>query len=260
MKQIKLKSIFESHESKLSEKLAGLSLPKDSTLVHKIVTDFLSNLFENEGTYRQNLTESEDFLLQSILRLLQAQQDIATNFAKTAAKVCLKDKGSTQDKNAGSLNPYMAVAGAGVGALAGGLVGTWWAIAGGIAGTALVIYYSSKKEGKRTTPTTSIKEETSTIDVTIFLQIIENICHSIDDVIETYRIQIKRLQNVYEHQETPNLLDSYSSLMEQIANVLSVTNSIKEKVPSKLLNAVEMMEESLENYNLKYENGRIIID
>lgn len=262
METVTLKSIFESNKEELSSKLATLSLPKDSELIQKTVTNFLGNLFENEGSYRQNLTESEDYLLQSILRLFQAQQDIATNFAKSTRKENTKDPNSTQKQKVEPLNPYIAVAGAGIGALAGGLVGTWWAVAGGIAGTALVIYYSTKKggESKSSNKFPPKEESASTIDVAVFLTIVENICQSIDDVITTYRIQVKRLQNVYEQREKPNLLRDYSVLMEQIANVCSVTNSIKETVPSKLSNAIEMLEESLGNYNLKFENGKIIND
>ncbi len=262
METLTLKSIFESNKEELSSKLATLSLPKDSELIQKTVTDFLGNLFENEGSYRQNLTESEDYLLQSILRLLQAQQEIATNFAKSAKKENFQAANCTQKQEGEPLNPYVAVAGAGVGALAGGLIGTWWAVAGGIAGTALVVYYASKKgERKISTPSSQKeKDNASTIDVVVFLKIVENICESIDDVITTYRIQVKRLQNVYEQREKPSLLRDYSVLMEQIANVCSVTNSIKETVPSKLSNAIEMLEDSLGNYNLKYENGKIIND
>lgn len=260
METVTLKSIFESNKEELSSKLAKLSLPKDSELIQQTVTDFLGNLFENEGLYRQNLTESEDYLLQSILRLLQAQQDIATNFAKSAEKENSRGINMTQKHEVEPLSPYVAAAGAGVGALAGGLIGTWWAVAGGIAGTALVVYYASNGRKKTISNTQKDKGISSTIDVAVFLTIVEKICQSIDDVITTYRIQVKRLQNVYEQREKPNLLNDYSTLMEQIANVCSVTHSIKETVPSKLLNAIEIMKESLENYNLRYENGKIIND
>ena len=66
METLTLKSIFESNKEELSSKLEKLSLPKDSELVQKTVADFLGDLFESEGLYRQNLTESEDYLLQSI--------------------------------------------------------------------------------------------------------------------------------------------------------------------------------------------------
>ena len=121
--------------------------------------------------------------------------------------------------------------------------------------------YSKKGECKKSSSSSQKeKDNASTIDVVVFLKIVENICESIDGVITTYRIQVKRLQNVYEQREKPSLLRDYSVLMEQIANVCSVTNSIKETVPSKLSNAIEMLEESLGNYNLKYENGKIIND
>jgi len=72
-----LKSVFTASKQELLDNLKGLSLPKDSSKIEKIVTDYLSGLFENEGGFRQTLTEAEDFVLQSVLRLLQSQQDIA---------------------------------------------------------------------------------------------------------------------------------------------------------------------------------------
>ena len=70
---VTLKSIFVSNKEELSAKLEGLSLPKDSQKVQEVVMDFLDNMFENDGQFRQTLTESEDFLLQASIRLLQAQ-------------------------------------------------------------------------------------------------------------------------------------------------------------------------------------------
>lgn len=89
---VTLKTIFASSKDKMSAKLSGLSLPKDSQQVQEIVTDFLNDMFENEGQFRQNLTESEDYLLQASLRLLQTHQNIALEFAK-ASKNALSPMG-----------------------------------------------------------------------------------------------------------------------------------------------------------------------
>ena len=57
-KNISCKSIFAIRKDDLSQKLNGLTLPKDAQRVEMVVTDFLNNLFETEGDYRQHLTQS----------------------------------------------------------------------------------------------------------------------------------------------------------------------------------------------------------
>ncbi len=260
---VTLKTIFASSKDKLSAKLSGLSLPKDSQQVQEIVTDFLNDMFENEGQFRQNLTESEDYLLQASLRLLQTHQNIALEFAK-ASKNALSPNGtrksvpSSQDGKAPSI--YMSAAGAGVGALAGGIIGTWGAIAGAIAGTALVIYCSTRTTCKQ--PSSDNGEMATipspSINVSTFCGIVESICDSIDGVIDTYRVQVKRIVNSYEQREVPSLQNTYSLLTEQIANVIKATKDDNVEIPSKLKNAISILEETLENYDLKYVNGKIV--
>lgn len=254
---ITLKSVFSSTKEELAQKLSNLSLPKDATKVQGILTDHLSALFENENGYRQNLTESEDYILQSVLRLLNSQQNIAKAIAESARTTIPQNSQSSKKQN--TPNPYAAVAGAGVGAVAGGLLSTWAAVAGAIAGTALVLYFSAKPITKQSPASSEDQQKlpVPTIDVNVFTNIVESICESIDGVIDTYRIQVKRVANVYEQREKPSLTSDYSALLEQITNVYNVCTST-EGVPAKVKNAVEMLAESLENYNLKIENGKIV--
>lgn len=249
--------LFESNKTELQQALTGMALPKDSVEVQRILTDYLGALFENENGYRQNLTESEDYILQAVLRLLNSQQNIAKEIAKSAKPIVVQESRTTKQSN--STNPYATIAGAGVGAVAGGLISSWAAVAGAIAGTALVLYFSAKPVSKTKTasPDTHTMLPESTIDVTVFTNIVESICESIDGVIDTYRTQVKRVANVYEQREKPTLTSDYSSLLEQIANVYNVC-STTEGVPAKVKNAVDMLAESLENYNLKIENGKIV--
>ncbi|MBQ0052989.1 MAG: hypothetical protein KBS89_00855 [Bacteroidales bacterium] len=252
-----LKSVFAKGKDRLDDSLKGLSLPKDSIKVQSILTDYLSALFDNENGYRQNLTESEDYIFQAVIRLLNSQQNIAKEIAKFAKPIVTQD--AKVKKQSKATNPYVTIAGAGVGAIVGGIIGSWAAVAGAIAGTALVLYFSAKPVSKTTTISTDAqtKLHESTIDVTVFSNIVESICESIDGVIDTFRTQIKRVANVYEQREKPTLTSDYSTLLEQIANVYNVC-STTEGVPAKVKNAVDMLAESLENYNLKIVNGKII--
>lgn len=259
---VTLKSIFVSNKEELSAKLDGLCLPKDSQQVQKVVTDYLDNMFENDGQFRQTLTESEDFLLQASLRLLQAQQNIALEFAK-ASKDGIRQHGTcrniAQSQKSKTSSMYISAAGAGVGAFAGGFFGTWAAVGGAIAGTALVIYCSTRpSNNKSSVANDDAIPSSSAINVSSFCSIIENICESIDGVIDTYRVQVKRITNSYEQREAPSLLNTYSMLIEQIANVIKFSKDSNIEISSNLKSAICILEETLENYDLKYDNGKIV--
>lgn len=257
---ITLKSIFASSKENLSSRLSGLALPKDSQRIQTIVSDFLNTMFENDGSFRQNLTESEDFLLQASLRLLQAQQNIAVEFAKVANQTEVSSNPRSKEDEGTKINSstaYISAVGAGVGAFAGGLIGTWATVAGAIAGTALVIYCSTRVSNKANERSVENKVVSPTINPSAFCSIVEKICESIDGVIDTYRVQVKRIANAYEQREQPSMLNTYSTLSEQIANVIQASKTCSE-VPSKLKNAISIMEETLENYDLKFENGKIV--
>lgn len=247
-----LTSIFDAHKEELAEKLKSFSLPRDTKEVETTVTDFLNNMFENDGTYRQGLTQSEDYILQSAIQLLHAQQSIANEIISMASGLNASPKTITEPKS----NPYISIIGSGVGAVAGSFIGTWGAVCGAIAGTAIVIYLSTKSKKAKT-----IQEEASvvkTLNVNAFINIVKKICESIDELMETYRVQVKRIQHSYEQKEDITLLNSFNALTEQIANVIKVVNSNSDDIPSKVSTAVERLEESLENYDVRYENGKIV--
>ena len=72
--------MFESNKHVLEKELTGLVLPKDAEKIQQIVCKFLNSMFENDGEYRQQLTQAEDYILQAALGLLNAQHNIAWLF------------------------------------------------------------------------------------------------------------------------------------------------------------------------------------
>lgn len=253
MSENTITTIFDARKEELAEKLRSYSLPRDLKGVHVTVTDFLNNMFENDGTYRQSLTQSEDYILQSAIQLLHAQQSIASEIASMASGLNESPKKVTEPA---AMNPYTSIVGTGVGAVAGGFLGTWGAVCGAIAGTAIVIYLATKSKKDK-----NPKEETApvrTLNVNAFINIVKKICESIDELMETYRVQVKRIQHSFEQKEETTLLNSFSALTDQIANVIKTVNSVSDSLPSKVTTAIEMLEESLENYDLKYDNGKIV--
>ena len=71
-----LVSMFEANRQALENELKGLSLPKDANKIQSIVTNYFGSLFDQDGSYRQSLTVSEDYILQAALSLLNAQQEM----------------------------------------------------------------------------------------------------------------------------------------------------------------------------------------
>ena len=249
-----LTSIFDANKENLAEKLRTYSLPRDSKKVQATVSQFLNNMFENDGAYRQSLTQSEDYILQSAIQLLRAQQSIATEMVCMASEL----NASRNTVSDVSSNSYSPVVGTGIGAVAGSFIGTLMTVCCAIAGTAIAIYISTKKSKNGKNARDEDNAIVNKINVNAFINIVKKICESIDGLMETYRVQVRRIQYSYEQKEETTLLNSYSALTDQIANVIKTVKNVSDEVPSKVSTAIDMLEESLENYDLIYDNGKII--
>lgn len=140
-----LSAIFESNKVILKGKLEGLSLPSDAQKVQTVINDYLNEMFDNDGEFRLQLTKAEDYILQAAISLLSAQQamvkEITPQVIGTKSKLDQIQKpldGLAKDKYPYTLGS--TAIGGGVGGL---LFGTWGAVFGAIAGTAIVLYYAS---------------------------------------------------------------------------------------------------------------------
>ena len=96
----------------------------------------------------------------------------------------------------------------------------------------------------------------SKLNVDVFLNIVGNICSSIDSLIETFRAQINRVINKYENQEKPTLENEYRFLLESVQSLIGYkrAHGEDEKFVYKIQERIEDMAESLENYNLEVVN------
>ena len=264
-----LKALFESRKDELSQKLANLSLPKDAALVQQTVSNYLNDLFDSDGDFRQNLTQSEDYILQAAMSLLNAQQSMLGEFAKASVA---KNIGSQEDGKAKTryetLNttdglkkqeyPYV-IGGSAVGGTAGAiLIGSWGAVFGAIAGTAIALYFVSSQQDKNRNgdvPRTTQPERKTIpqkIDVEAFTGIVGNICDSVDSLILTFRAQINRVVEKYENQEKPTFEKDYGVLLDAIQSLLGAVNMEKdEKWQKRIDSRIEDLAESLENYDLE---------
>lgn len=272
MEKLTLKSLFESGKADLMELLQHLSLPRDAQKVQSIVKEHLNKLFDSDGEYRQHLTQSEDYILQAAMSLLNAQQAMASEFAAKSYVPAPTPKAEPKrnlEKTAGLRKEQypIAIGGSAIGGAVGTAFGTWGAVFGAIAGTAVVLYAVSTlgrdNKANQLKPSSSIKRENiSLIDVpklnvNAFITILENICDSIDAIIETFRGQIKRVISKYESIEKPTIDKEYRFLIESIQSLLGYkrTHSEFDEKNIKKLNArIEDIAETLENYNLTVED------
>ena len=253
-----LTTIFESNKLVLKGKLEGLNLPSDSQKIQTIINDYLNEMFDNDGEFRLHLTQAEDYILQAALSLLNAQQamvketmpQVSTSKPKLE-QIHKQNEGLTKEKY-----PY-TLGGTAIGSSVGGLIfGTWGAVFGAIAGTAIVLYYASSHN---TASTPKMEEQPllqSKLNVDVFLNIVGNICSSVDSLIETFRAQINRVVNKYESQEKPTLEKEYRFLLESVQSLVGYkrAHNEDEKFTRKIQERIEDMAESLENYNLEIVN------
>ena len=273
-----LASMFESNKQALGQALEGLVLPKDASKIQSVVSEYFDELFNQNGEYRQNLSQAEDYILQAALSLLNAQQEMGKKLSEKVVLVtpkALDNEESKQEKEQTlgqkpierflnqQVDAKKTLIGAGGGALFGKVVlGTGWgAVFGAIAGTALVLYMATqanekpniKKKTLEAKPSATSYIQNNPINIDAFLNVVQQTCESIDTLITTFRNQIKKVVNKYESQEKPTLEKEYGILLDSIQSLLGVAYSKQtdEKRLKKIDERIEQLVDSLENYGLE---------
>lgn len=261
-----LTAAFDRDQTVLKDKLQGLNLPSDAARIQNIINDYLNEIFNNEGDFRQGLTQSEDYILQAALSLLNAQRSITKEITPNIVLQGTELKQQPLQKASKGLKKEQyptALAGTTLGGgIGGALFGSWGAVFGAIAGTAVVLYYAStESEGKTSTKMIPTKEDKpsivqSPLDVDLFMSIIKNICESVDSLIDTFRAQINKVVHKYENQEKPSLEREYRFLLEGIQSLIGYKRSHNEdeNFSKKIQERIENMSDLLENYSLIVED------
>ena len=255
--KITLVSLFDKNRTLLEKELQGLMLPDDADKVQNIISNYLNTLFESDGEFRQQLTLSEDYILQAALSLLNAQKSVNNEINKQKEnRLSNNEKRKSKEKN----NVYTPLIGTAMGAALGTLGGSWGTIFGSIAGTAIMLY-SAASSTETQTSTDSTHAAQSLICVELFLETLKNVCEKIDELIEVFRTQIKRVEHVYEQKEKPTLQSDYSLLLQSIEELVNVANTEcedSEKKLKRLEKKANNLAECLENYGIVFVDGKII--
>lgn len=264
--QLTLSSIFETTKGDLANSLSGLTLPKESERAQAVITDYLNQVCDENSDYRQNLTQSEDYILQAALSMLNAQRALVATFdcrpqitVTTGTSMTKKQKSLLTDVEQKSTTTFIGVGG---GALVGKLLlGGWGAVFGAIAGTAIALYLSQETgpssskiilDTSESTPKAKIID--TPVDVTALMSVIAQICDSLDNLIATFRAQIRRVVHKYESQEKPTIERDFRVLLEGIQSLIGYKRGHspeEEKYLTKLQTRVEDLAELLDNYNLE---------
>ena len=278
-----LQALFNSRKSELVEKLKNFSLPRDAKQVEQEVVSYMNELFSDHGDFRQSLNQSEDYIMQSAMALLKAQQGIVQEFSsvkipQNEPKLGISDSKPTEQKEKQHLKkeqyPY-AVGATVVGGAIGALGGAWGVFFGSIAGTAIALYCINNPELKekinsRKNQGTPVREEKVSaekgvekvaekpaeekINIDKFTGIVSNICEEIDNLIKTYRAQINRVVAKYESQGQPTLEKDFALVLENIQTLVGYERAHtanEDKYLPKLQQRIEDLAEVLENYGLE---------
>lgn len=266
-------SVFDSTKTELASSLDGLMLPKDSVKIQKIITDYLNNVCDEESDFRQNLTQSEDYILQAALSMLNAQREFVaafecapeiTNEATVEEQEADKPRFISQPEKSKALqtvNSTKAFIGAGGGALVGKIfLGGWGAVFGAIAGTAVALYLSQQPQpnsfeltDRPALPAPKPASTDTPVNTAALLNVISQICESLDNLIATFRAQIQRVVHKYESQEKPTIERNFRTLLEGIQSLIGYKRGHspeEDKYISKLQTRVEDLAELLDNYDL----------
>ena len=255
-----LYSLFISSKDELTSQLEGLTLPSGAQEVQSCVVKYFNKIFDADGDFRQNLTQSEDYILQAALSMLTMQQsmmgELTPVYEQHPSLSLQSPKPLHFDSHRTLVGQLLPLGGSALGGTAGALlVGTWGAVFGAIAGTAVAMYFNARMqqdtiEADCVSPSTTIEKE---LNVDAFIDIIGKICQSVDSLIETFRAQINRVVNKYENQEKSTLEKDFRFLLEGIQSLVGYKRTHSEEEPKyirKLKERIEDVGELLENYNL----------
>ena len=253
-------SIFDSGRAALEQQLNGLYLPNDWKQIQQIINRALTQLIAPKGDFRLSLTVAEDAILQQAIALMNIQQQLLDSAKPVVAAESNPSASATGTSSEPKQPKAAPIVGAAFGGSVGGMLfGTWGAVVGAIAGTAVSIYYHKflpdviKREPQPSACSRSSERgEKQRIDPRQLTDIIRSLCERIDNLMATYRQNIEDIRSIYEGKEPVSLSGNYQFLLESIQQVIGASYGVASaKDVERLVERCSQLGESLENYGLQ---------
>lgn len=273
MEQKKLKTLFESIRPELEAKLSSMTLTKDSVKIQETIVEYLNRLLDENGEYRQNLTLSEDYVLQAAISLLNAQQamvlQVASNIQFTHENKQPKPQSTTQGQHEGKglkREQYpIALGGTALGGAAGAIaLGTWGAVIGAIAGTAVALYYvgTSSQQTPKAKPVQDVistQGSNNKVDALILLDIVGTICENVDTLMDTFRVQIERVKDSFASKKDHSFLADYNAIASNMEQLFIIADSDDDEDKlNDFTMQIGLLRRSLSNYGMEFKDSKII--
>ena len=220
--EITLKSQFEKAVSSIANNLNSRVLPKDSVFIQDTIYTFLDNLFDEKGEYRKSLTHSEDYIFQASVNLLNSQRLMYGRLFQYPVR-------SYNPQRKESSNPIKK----------------------------LLSFLKSILDKAISDGNAEVEVDTNVrFDYEGFLGLVGGICERLDDIMETYRVQTRRIHNYYESQKKPSFTEEYSTLASNLENLFNVVSE-EDCSQEDILSHIDLVKRSLKNYGVLYENGSL---
>lgn len=257
MNTISLLSLFLQSEAELKAQLTGLVLPKDEDKLHRV----LSNLFVEHihvEKYKQQLTNSELAIFHSAIQLveesLRLQQDMflfnqGTNMPSTIE--ISKHKTISDSKWLLNKNQLSILGTTGVGILAGAVT-NFGTILLAIVATAAGLWFSKESQQKEVQVQERLIYSDIQVNADAIINAAENICQSVDRIMDTYHTNIHNLKSRMESQTKPTLHNMYGYLLDRLAILYKDKSS--QTSTEKIDYDISQVFETLQNYEYEFIN------
>ena len=251
MSTIKLVDLLKETKPSLRKELNSLGTIENVDDINNIFSKFfLGN--KSIESYKKELTLSEVSIFNSILKLINAQNNLLSSVSIHPMQQ------SKEDSNDEYLNNDLSSIGKVAGAtLIGGMVGgvlasmSWGCVLFSVAGCAIGTYLTNSKtknvQAKKVSSSRRVKH--FSIDVDRLLSVFENLCISIDELIDDYNVSVNNIKATYDKRIQPTLATQYKTLVDSIAQLYVAKYNCNETIPESVDFSIELIFKTLKNYH-----------
>lgn len=250
MSTMKLVDLLRETKPSLREELNSLGTIENLDDINNIFSKFfLGN--KSIESYKKELTLSEVSIFNSILKLINVQQELLSTVSispmqqsKEADRECTNNDYSSIGKVAGATL---------IGGVVGGVLASmsWGCVLFSVAGCAIGTYFTNQRATRvqaRKNPQPT-KRKSVTINVDKLLGVFENLCISIDELIDDYNVSINNIKATYESRTQPTLASQYKTLVDAIAQLYVSRYNCHETLPESVDFAINFILRTLKNYH-----------